>query len=111
MRRRLVGDEDVGAFVFFVGRKDLLLLVGPLSVDLPRVKVLMAEKVQSGVVVGAAMVTQRFVDVVAVVTVRIDNHDDRNHPAGGLFHAGVLWKQIEGISYYLGLWFAIVEGL
>ena len=71
----------------------------------------MAEKVQSGVVAGAAMETQRFVDVVGVVMVRIDNHADRNHPAGSLVHAGVLWEQIEGISYYLGLWFASVEGL
>ena len=38
MRRRLVGDEDVGAFVFFVRRDDLFFVVAALGVDFPGVE-------------------------------------------------------------------------
>jgi hypothetical protein len=38
MWRVFFGDEDVGAFVFFVGGEELLFVVAALDVDFPRVE-------------------------------------------------------------------------
>jgi hypothetical protein len=38
VRRGFFGDEDVGAFVLFVGGEDLLFVVAALGVDFPGVE-------------------------------------------------------------------------
>ncbi len=50
MRRCLFRDEDINAFVLFVGGEHLLFVIAALGVDFPRVEFGAAEESQGGVV-------------------------------------------------------------
>ncbi len=50
MRRSFFRHKDIHAFVLFVGRKDLFLVVTALGVDLPGVEFGATEEAEGGVV-------------------------------------------------------------
>ena len=70
--RSYIGDENVGAGVFFVVGQDLLFVVGLLGVDFPWVEVGAAEEAQGGVLTGEHGVVLVVVAVHAVATCSLE---------------------------------------